>query len=125
MVDFAPDTASVDSHRAARVVDANTLHAGKVDDQAIVASTEPGPVMASATHGDGQIVIAPEVDGTHHVGHVDAPRNKRRAAVDHGVVYFASLLIGGIIRLNQVAAQPSAELADRLLIEHYLAFLRR
>ena len=112
VIDIAPGAAALDAHRAVRRVDADALHAREVDHQAVVAGAEAGAVVAAAAHGEGQAVLAGEVDGADHIGHIDAAGNQRRALVDHAVVDLARLLVVGVARLDQLAAHTCAEILN-------------
>ena len=52
MIDIAPRTARAHPHRAVRSVDAHALHHRQVDDQPIVATSQPRSIVAAAAYGD-------------------------------------------------------------------------
>jgi hypothetical protein len=86
MVDIAPWRAAFDAHGAFSGIDVDTSHLREVDDQAIVAGTEPCPVVSAAANRGQQIVGPRIVDCSDHVRHVDASDDERGTLVDHPVV---------------------------------------
>ena len=104
VIDVAPHAAAVDAHGAFGRIDADAFHRRQVDDQAIVAGTEPAAVVAAAANGGQQIVGARIVHGGDHVRHVDASHDERRPLVDHPVVDHASGLVRLVAGLDDGAA---------------------
>ena len=86
----------------------------QVDDQRVVGYPQPGRVMAAAADRDLGAVLTGEPHAGDHVGGVPAARDRRRMLVDHGVVDRARLVVPGIPRADQLAAQGSGELVERL-----------
>ena len=70
--------------------------------------------MAAAADGDLHAVVAAETDAGDDVGGVAAARDGGRVLVDHGVVDRACLVVAGIVRHDQVAAQGGGQLLVRL-----------
>src|SRR5262249_1198821 len=109
VIDVAPDAAALDAHGAVGGIDADALPAPQVDDQAVLAGAQAGAVVPAAAHGEGELVLAGEVDRGDDVGDVGAAGDERGPAVDHGVVDATGLVVARVGRLNQLAAQQSAQ----------------
>ena len=67
--------------------------------RAAIADGVTGNVVATAAHGDEQVVVAGQFDSMHDVGGTEALDDERGLAIDHGVPDLAGLVIGGIARL--------------------------
>ena len=105
MVDVALRAAGLDAHRAVSGSTRTPFIMRQVDDQPIVATAQPGPVMAAAAHREEQAVVAREVHCRDDIGHVRAARDHAWPLVDHAVVEFAGLHVARIASSNQVATQ--------------------
>ena len=103
-------------------VNAHTFHRRQVDNQAVVHATKAGPVVAAAPDGDGEAVVAPEIDRGDHVGNVGAAGNGQRPLVDHAVVERACFLVGWVRRLDELTAQHGLQIRDFACVEHDVFF---
>src|SRR5262249_33130999 len=72
VVDIALRAAGTNAGRADGWINAYTLHGGEVDDQAIIYATKSSPVVPTAVERDRKGGVASEIDGSNHVGGVDA-----------------------------------------------------
>ena len=104
VVDVALRAAGANAGRAGLGVDAHAFHLRQVDDQAIVHAAKARPVVAAAPDGDGQAVVAPEIDRGDHVGDVGAAGNGQWPLVDHAVVERACFLIAGVALFDDATA---------------------
>ena len=75
-------------------------------------AAKAGSVVAAAADGDGQAVVAPEIDRGDHVGDVGAAGDQQRPLVDHAVVERARLLVAWVLRLDELTAQRGLQLRD-------------
>ena len=105
MVEIAQHGAGLDAGGARHRIDADAVHRREVDHQPVVDGAQAGAVVAAAADGDGDAVLAGEVDGGDDVGHVGAADDERRMAVDHRVVDHAGVVVAGVAGLDQLAAQ--------------------
>ena len=110
MVDVSPGASGVGADGVVLRVDRGAAQQGQVDDQGVVLHAEPRRVMAAAPDGDLDAVLAGEADAGDDVGDVPAARDGRGALVDHAVVDGAGLVIPGVRRPDQVAAQGGGQL---------------
>ena len=83
----------------------HVLDAGKVDGQGIVGDAEAAGVVAAAADGDFQSAGSSEFHCGDHVRDVDALGDEARLLIDHPVVDFSGVLVGGAAGLNQFSAQ--------------------
>lgn len=90
--------AGLRSRRAACGIHPNTLHPGKINEQAAIGHTFAGNVVTSAPNGDRQVVLACKFHGVHHVARAVASCDQVGMLVDHAVPEFASLIVTGIFR---------------------------
>ena len=88
----------------------------QVDDQAVVANAESAGVVSAAANRNPQLILSPEANRGHHVGHIGALGDQPRLAADHGVVNLPGALIARVARLNQFTAELAAELRHRILL---------
>ena len=99
-------------------VDANALYRRQVDDQAVVHTAKARSVVAAAPDGDGEAVVASEIDRSHHIGDVGAAGNGQRPLVDHAVVEGACVLVGWVRRLDELTAQTGLQIRDFACVDH-------
>src|SRR5262245_20329863 len=118
VIDVALGAAWPDPHRAAGRIDPHTLHGGEVDNQSVVARTEPRAVVAAAANGDEQAVVASEVHGADDIRYIGAVRDQARALVDHAVIERTGLVVALIGGLDDLAAQSGLEIGD-LCVLHW------
>ena len=115
MIHVAPNASAADTHGVRRGIDMDVLDAGKIDGQRIVGDAEAAGIVTAAADGDFQSAGSSECHGGDHVGHVDALGDEARLLVDHPVVDFAGVLVGGAAGLDQFSAKLGAELGDFFL----------
>ena len=104
-------------------VNADAFHRRQVDDQAFVHTTKARSVVAAAPDGDGEAVVASEIDRGDHVGDVGAAGNGQWPLVDHAVVERACFLVGWVVRLDELTAQRGLQIRDFCCVEHDVSFL--
>jgi hypothetical protein len=105
VIDITPQTASFRADGVRRRVDADAPHRGKVDHEAVVADAETAAVMPSAPHGQQQLMLAREGHRGDHVRDIRALRDQLRTLRNHRVEDLAGVIIGGVGRLDEVAAK--------------------
>ena len=114
VVDVSPGASGVGADGVVLGVDRGAAQQRQVDDQGVVRHPEPGRVVAAAPDGDLDAVLAGEPHAGDDVGGVPAARDGGRMLVDHAVVDGAGLVVAGIPRHDQVAAQGGGQLLVRL-----------
>ena len=62
------------------------FHEGEINHQAVIATTQAGSVVTTATYGREQLLVATESHGGNHIRHIGAARDQQRPLVDHGIV---------------------------------------
>jgi hypothetical protein len=111
-VELAPENAGLDARRARLRVDADSFHWPQVDDDAAVADRVARIAMASASNGDREAGAPRKSHRRHHVRHVAAARDQRRAAIDRAVPHPAVPVIARVIGHDEVPLERGAQLAQ-------------
>ncbi len=86
-------------------VDGDAAHTTEVDHDGVVDDAEAAAVVAAAADGQQRVVPGGERDGRGHVVGGGAPRDHRRAPVDHRVVHLAGVVVRCVARDDQVAGE--------------------
>ena len=123
MIDVAPDASAADTNGIRGGIDMDVLDAGKIDGQRIVGDAEAAGIVPAAADGDPQSAGSAEFHRRDHIRHVDAFGDEARLLVDHPVVDFAGVLVGGAAGFNQFSAELGAELGDFFLSDHKAIFV--
>ena len=105
VIDVSPGAAGVGADGVILRADRGAAQQRQVDDQGVVPDAEACRVVAAASDGDLDAMLAAETYAGDDVGDVPAARDGGRVLVDHGVVDGARLVVPGISRRDQVAAQ--------------------
>ena len=121
-VDVAPRRTALHARDAVLGIDVHAAHLGEVDDDPSVVDGVPGDVVRAAPDRHEQAVCTGESDSVDHVGRSMALHDQRRAPVDQPVPHGASLVVGGIARLDDDAAHPRCELLDPLRVDRRRCF---
>ena len=116
VIDLSGQAARGDPHGLGRRIDPYALHHRKIDNETIIDAAESGSIMAAATNGDGQILLAAEVHSRDHIGRVGAARDQMRPLVDHRVIKLARLIVFGVVAADKRAAQALRELRNGFLV---------
>src|SRR5262249_47329830 len=82
MVELAPAQAGLRPGGTGYRVNAHSLHAREIEDEAVVTCREAGNVMGAATYRDLQSVFTREVDAGNDVRDAGAAGDDQRAAID-------------------------------------------
>ena len=94
-------------------------HPREVDDQAIIADAQTGPVMTPAAHGDQQIVFPAKVDRRDHVGGIDAARDEPGRLSIIAVVNFSGFVVLVVVRPDELprrlALKPATTVSSNAL----------
>ena len=109
VIDVSPGAAGVDADGVIFRADRSAAQQRQVDDQRIVGDAQAGRVVAAASDGEFDAVLAAEPHARDDVGRVAAARDSGRMLVDHGVVDGACLVIAGIARQDQITAQNGGQ----------------
>src|SRR6476646_10449014 len=107
MVDVAELGASVDARRSLDRVDAHAAHPRQIDDQTIVDRAESGSAVTAAPNGDRETLVTSDVDRGDHIAGVHRASDEQRALVDHAVLDASRLIVGWVVRADEVAAKPA------------------
>ena len=84
-------------------------HAGKIDDQAIVAKGAAAHVVTPAADGRQLTVFASEIDSVHDVGHARAAGDEPGPFIDAGIPDLAGVVVAGVLRFEQLATEYGLE----------------
>ncbi len=117
VIHIAQGTAARDARCPIGWVHVNALQVREIDHQPVITGAQSRAAVAAPAHGERESVLAGEVDGAHHVGHVHAAGNQRGPLVDHAVVDLARRLVARVAGLNELAAQLRLQLIDHRLIQ--------
>jgi hypothetical protein len=109
LVDLAPRAAAADADGPGLRIDVDVLERGEIDDDTVVNSAEPGSVVAASADGEGQVAVAGERDGPRDVARAGAARDQGGPLVDHRVVDRAVLVVGRVLRADQLSLERAAE----------------
>jgi hypothetical protein len=116
-IQVAPRRPAPRTHRARLQVDANSVHQGQVDDQSVVAGSEPGDVVSTAANGQQHIVV----DGPPHagddIGGPTAPGDCGRFAVNHAVPDAPGIIVRRVLLGDEAIAELRSQVADRLCVD--------
>ena len=122
VVEHAPRGAALGAGRPGLGIDLNVRHAGQVDDDRVVGGAEAGHAVATAAHGQVELVLARVVHGRDHVVGGRAAHDDARPPVDHRVEDLARLVVACVARRDHLAADALAEPVDRLRAMFVLPF---
>ena len=100
VVEVAPGAASFRADCLVLRIDANTLHAPKVDDQAVVTGPKARDTVTTTTDRQQHVMLASEIHSCHHVCCIRSLDDERRAAIVHSVVNSSRLIVGAVIGLD-------------------------
>ena len=78
------------------------------DYDAVVEGPDPRLAVPAATDGEIQPGLACEVQAGHHVAGVRGPNDHRGSPVDHRVEHRSRLVVAGVTRADQLAADLSS-----------------
>jgi hypothetical protein len=105
-VQLGPGGAPLDPGPAARRVDLDPAHGAQVEDQAAVDHTVPGDAVPTGPDGDRQLPVAGVGERGDHVVDPPAAGDQGRPPVDGAVEHPPGLLVAGVRRVEQLAAEP-------------------
>ena len=120
MIDVAGGATRADSHRLPLGVHPHALHRRQVDDQAVIDAAETRTIVAAATNGDRELVVAAEIHGRDDITDIRASSDEQWAFVDHGVVEFSCLLVFRMAAPDQCAAKTLFEFGNNFLVHKSL-----
>ena len=84
----------------------------EIDHQTAIGGGSPGDAMTSAAHGDLEAGGATEIDGGNHIGGSSGSGDERRVLVDHAVVEPPCLVVAGVARSKEIAAERGFDLVE-------------
>jgi hypothetical protein len=108
-IDLAPEGTAADAHRAGCRVDRDLLQRREVDDHTVVDAPEAAAVVATAPHGDAQVVVACEGDHRGDVRRARAARDHGGPLVEHRVEEGACFVVGRVVRADQLTGEAPCE----------------
>src|SRR5262245_41309578 len=112
VVDAPPQRTTWHPGPAVGGIASHAPHRRKVDNDPVVANGGARHIVASASYGDLQIVIASEAHRRDHVGGPDASGDQVRAPVNSAVPDCTGDVIDGVTGTNRPASER-ADLRDR------------
>jgi hypothetical protein len=92
-IELTDGEAGFGPHGTRCTIDANTLHGRKIDHEPVVADRLAGNAVTTATHCDGQVVLAGKAHACDHVRRAGAARDDRRTAINDPVEDDASCIV--------------------------------
>ncbi len=104
-VDRAPLRAALDTSDALVGINVDAVHGAQIDADAGVDQRGAGDAMAAAVDGEGDVLLAGDVDGGGDVVGARGPGDHGRAPVDHPVEQGPRLVVGGIGRAQQLPSE--------------------
>jgi len=113
-VDIAKLSSALDPYGVCLGIHENGSHAKQIDDQTIIAKRTASNVVTTASDGRQDVVLAREVDTSHHVGRASTSQDGTRILVYQCIPVATRFLVGWIIAHDQAAVQPFGKLRDRL-----------
>jgi len=111
-IEVGEQRAGADPRGAARRVDADLVHRRQIEQQAAFGDAVAGDVMATAADGEQHPLLGGEADAGADVVFVAAARDQRRTAIDAAVPDLARVVVAGIARSENAAADPARERLD-------------
>jgi hypothetical protein len=109
VIKVAPRSATLRDSDAGLGVDANTFHQSEVDQQPIVAGTEPGETVTAASDRDRKIVLVGESDRGDHVGTTGRSGDQGRPAIDARIPHLTDVVVVGVRRRQDGPAHRPAQ----------------
>ena len=114
-VEVRPGATRIGSRGLPRHIDADTPHQREVDEDASVARAVTGYVVAAATHRDRKIMRP----GVRHSG-LDvrcpaAPRDQRRATIDHAIEDSPGRVVAVRLRAQQLASEALGQVDQGII----------
>ena len=106
VVDVAPQCAALDVGRALGGIDRDGAHRREVDHDPVVADRGAGHVVAPASYGDLEAMVAGEAHRSGHVGGAAAAGDQSGSSVDGAVPYGAGVVVPTVVRGDHVAPEP-------------------
>jgi hypothetical protein len=85
LVQVTHQCACLSTGHALLCVDFDSVHPGKVDHYPAIAHAKPSPVMASATHGQRQILDPGKFERPRDIGCAGTPHDKRGTLIECAV----------------------------------------
>ena len=108
-VDVAPGGAALDPGAAPFGVDPHGAHQRQVEHQPAVAHGVARDIVAAATDGHRQAMVAGEAHGVDDVGDAAAAHDRVRAAIDHRVPHGPCRVVARIAGDQHLALQAAAQ----------------
>ncbi len=105
MIDVANQGAAADGRGAGGGIDDHVVHRRQVGDHPVVDASKPASVVTAPTDREIEPVVARVVHGRDHVCCVPAARDQRGPLVDHRVVELARLVVGRMLRRQQLVVE--------------------
>src|SRR4029434_7064670 len=88
------------------------LHGREVDQKSTVDRCASGDVVTPATHGDVEVERPCERQRVDDVGNAVTARDNRRMLVDHPVVHPTTLVVPGVVALEQLSGERRENVPD-------------
>ena len=108
-VDLAPGGAGLNAGGSGGGVDVDGPHGGEVDDQAVVADGAARHLVAATADARDGAMVPCDSYGLDDVGHVGAASDDGGVAVDQPVPDPTGLVVGGVITVDDLAAERRAQ----------------
>src|SRR5439155_19900891 len=93
MIDVTPDASASNRDGARNRIDPRVFDRRKVDHQAVITNSQTARVVAAASDGNQETVIAREIHAPHDVCDIQALRDQAWFFVDDSVIYLSGIVI--------------------------------
>src|SRR4029450_12463182 len=98
-------------------IDTDPFHRPEIGDQRVIGNRQTRKAMAAAPDGELHSRAARELDCSDHVCDPGAARDQRRAAAERAGSDSPLLVVGRVVRTQQLAAERALELEECGLVE--------
>jgi hypothetical protein len=115
MIKVAPSRPTLSPGRAPHWINANAVHSGQIDHDAVVAYCKAWNTVATTTDRYQKIVVTSKIDGINHIGNPSTAGDQRWMSVDHPIMDLANKVIGLAAGAEQFAPQALLEFFDHCL----------
>src|SRR6266446_1261164 len=85
MIDIAPRASSADCYCPRGRVNPRIFHRREINDQTVIADSQPSRVMSSTANGEKQLVFSSKVYCANYICHIRATHDQTRLFVDHSI----------------------------------------
>src|SRR5438270_13538686 len=100
MIDIAPRASSADCYRPRDRVHARVFHRREINNEAVIADSQPSRIMSSTANGEKQVLFSRKLYRADYIRHIRAACDQTRLFVDHSIIHFTGIIITIVARLD-------------------------